>query len=214
MNSRVSLLRRMNLKEFQEIKNLTYTEYCDYLVQKYGPAKYNYMTKAYNKNQKVSRTKEGLVCHHRMENKAIMLSDKIWALKFPFEYQLKENLVYCDYLEHLYLHVLICKYPEPIDSQHFVGFGGVVNFIVPELNDVYSGFCSSKEWQKNCYDKVINDEDVYYEILQEFINVMKERGVKISPIDLQTSFNSKYGIWIQNNNLAVNSKIQNLKYYS
>lgn len=51
----------MNLKEFQEIKNLTYTEYCDYLVQKYGPAKYDYMTKAYNKNQKISRTKEQ--CH-------------------------------------------------------------------------------------------------------------------------------------------------------
>lgn len=204
----------MDLKEFQEIKNLTYTEYCDYLVQKYGPAQYDYMTKAYNKNQKISRTKEGLVCHHKMENKAIMLSEKIWAQKFPFEYQLKENLVYCDYLEHLYLHVLICKYPEPIDPQYLVGFGGVVNFIVPELNDVYSGFCSGKEWQKNCYDKVINDEDVYYEILQEFINVMKERGFKISPIDLQTSFNSKYGLWIQNNNLAVNSKIQNLKYDS
>ena len=88
----------MDLKEFQEIKNLTYTEYCDYLVQKYGPAQYDYMTKAYNKNQKISRTKEGLVCHHKMENKAIMLSEKIWAQKFPFEYQLKENLVYCDYL--------------------------------------------------------------------------------------------------------------------
>ena len=47
----------MNLKEFQEIKNLTYTEYCNYLVQKYGPAQYDYMTKAYNKNQKTSRTK-------------------------------------------------------------------------------------------------------------------------------------------------------------
>jgi len=31
----------------------------------------------------------------------------------PYECQKKENIVYCDLLEHLLLHVLICYYPHP-----------------------------------------------------------------------------------------------------
>ena len=50
----------------------------------------------------------------------------------PFEWQKKENIVYCDYLEHLLLHVLICKYPADC-SDTSVGIGGVINFIAPEL---------------------------------------------------------------------------------
>ena len=69
------------------------------------------MTKSFNPNQKCKRTKEGLFAHHKMEDRMVMLSEKLIAMMFPFEWQQKHNIVYCDYLEHLLLHVLICKFP-------------------------------------------------------------------------------------------------------
>ena len=42
----------MHLSEYEQIKNLTYLEYCDYLQKKYGIGKADYMTKSYNKNKK------------------------------------------------------------------------------------------------------------------------------------------------------------------
>ena len=40
-----------------------------------------------------------------------MLFEKEHAMKNPYEWQLAKNIVYCDYLEHLFLHILICEYP-------------------------------------------------------------------------------------------------------
>ena len=56
----------MNMEEYQKVKNLNYLEYCDYLKGKYGIGRADYMTKSFNKNQKVSRAKEGLYAHHKM----------------------------------------------------------------------------------------------------------------------------------------------------
>lgn len=131
----------MDLREYEIVKNMTYIEYCDYLQHKYGIGKYAYMTKSWNKNNNATRTKEGLLIHHKFEDHAIMLSSKEYAMKHPFEWQLAENLVYCDYLEHLLLHVLICKFPSKTRvKNNEVGVGGVVNFLVPLLNDIYSGW--------------------------------------------------------------------------
>jgi hypothetical protein len=106
----------MNMAEFQQIKNMTYEQYCDYLQEKYGIGLADYMTKSYNVNTKCKRTKDGLVAHHKTEDKMIMLSTKEYAQMCPFEWQQKENIVYCDYLEHLLLHVLICKFITPAIS--------------------------------------------------------------------------------------------------
>ena len=65
------------------------------------------MTKSWNKNPKCSRTKEGLYVHHKFEDHAIRLSKKDFAINHPFEWQLAKNLIYCDFLEHLLLHILI-----------------------------------------------------------------------------------------------------------
>lgn len=101
----------MNIEEYKRNCELTYLEYCDYLQNKYGLPSCAYMNKSWNKNAKISRTKEGLIAHHKFEDHGIMLSDKSFAMKNPYEWQLPENIVYCDYLEHLYLHILICEYP-------------------------------------------------------------------------------------------------------
>lgn len=43
----------MNLVEYEKVKNLTYLEYCDYLQQKYGIGLSDFMTKSWNKTQKL-----------------------------------------------------------------------------------------------------------------------------------------------------------------
>ena len=118
------------MEEYEKIKNLTYREYCDYLQIKYGIGRSDYMTKSWNKNPKCTRTNEGLFAHHKYEDHAISLADKNHAMFEPFEWQEAINIVYCDYLEHLLLHILICEYParhrNPKDA---VGIGGVINHI-------------------------------------------------------------------------------------
>ena len=75
----------MNLVEYEKVKNLTYLEYCDYLQQKYGIGLSDYMTKSWNKNSKVTRTKDGLLAHHKYEDHAIMLSTKEFAMQNPLQ---------------------------------------------------------------------------------------------------------------------------------
>lgn len=50
----------MNKNEYEKVKSMTYLEYCDYLQNKYGIGLTDYMTKNFNKNQKCTRTKDGL----------------------------------------------------------------------------------------------------------------------------------------------------------
>lgn len=101
-------------------------------------------------------------------------------------------LEYCDYLEHLLLHVLICKYPSNATADFInAGIGGIVEFIVPELNDLYSGWLTNQTWRKNCHDKVSADKEVYLEILRQFIEIMKfDPDFKVNM--LCCSFNQQY----------------------
>lgn len=200
----------MDMKEFVKVKEMTYLEYCDYLQTKYGIGLADYMTRSFNKNSKCTRTSEGLIAHHKAEDKMIMLSTKAFAEMCPYEWQLKENIVYCDYLEHLLLHVLICKYPSP-DKLPIadVGIGGVVNFIVPELNDLYSGWVTKQKWRLNCHKRVEKDKDVYLAILKLFIeHVKRERNINENV--LHTSFNEEFGGWSRNNNRKLYAEIDNL----
>lgn len=202
------------------------------------------------------------------ENKEIMLCSSRFAERTSLEYQKAENLVYCDYLEHLLLHTLICKEAEDVryDDKTIVkfnmntrvddiesikqkdyfeelsnimrkssqkqGIGGVINFIAPELNDVYSGFKpsdkKSQQWRKIAYDRIINDKDVYLLIIKQFIEILYRRrfGKKYYSLihehhyndnrvdsfnivdKLTTSFNEKYGLWSSENNKAIYDEIR------
>ncbi len=191
----------MDMSEFEKVKAMTYLEYCDYLQGKYGIGLSDYMTKSFNKNQKCTRTKEGLVVHHKDEDKMIMLSTKQVAERFPFEWQTKEHLVYCDMLEHLWLHVLICKYPSRDKVPGFdVGIGGASNFIIPELNDVYCGWRSKQKWQQCLHEKIIDDKDVFLAIIEMYIvEVLKPKKVDPKPY-LLTSYNEQFGLWNKEKN--------------
>lgn len=195
-------------EELKEVKNLTYLEYCDYLQNKYGMGNVAYMYPSFNKNQKASRSKEGLIAHHKMENRAIMLADPNHARNWPYEWQLPENLVYCNILEHLLLHILICKYPE-VEGLESVGIGGIINFIVPELNDVYSGNLSKQEYKQKQYFLYLEKEDLYFKILI----FIKEIIPDINYIHLCHSFSCS-GIflsdWDEKNNERIYNKIKNI----
>ena len=225
----------MNRQEYMKVKDLTYNDYCDYLQNKYGIGLSDYMTKSFYKNPKVSRTKDGLFAHHKAEDKVILLSTRVYAELCPFEWQQKENIVYCDYLEHLYLHMLICEYPSPekwgmtpiteenirlfqqglkkfeiskeAENKFEVGIGGIISFLVPKLNDIYSGWIPNTKWEKNCVNKIINDKEVYLILVKRFIHE------NINGFDINTllkSFNEPYGLWKSENNQEIFKEIEML----
>ena len=199
----------MNLEEYKKVQNYNYVEYCDYLQGKYGVGLCDYMTKSWNKNKKISRTKDGLYAHHKYEDHAILLSNPEYAKKNPYEWQLRENIVYCDLLEHLFLHILICENPSKNKNENEkVGFGGVVNFIVPELNDVYSGWVSKQQWQLNCHDKIINDKNVYMELVKRFKELYDNNPFILK--NLYRSWNEQFGIWSSKNNEDLYEEIYEL----
>lgn len=200
----------MKLAEYEKVKNYTYLEYCDYLQDKCGIGLCDYMTQSWNKNPKVTRTNEGLLAHHKYEDHAIMLSNKEYARNNPFEWQLAENIVYCDYLEHLLLHILICEHPAADKNiLEAVGIGGVINYIVPELNDVYSGWQTGKKWQKNCHDAIMDDKDTYLTLLKRFKTTCRSYP-HFKEDCLYTSFNEHYGLWSKEQNQELFNEIESL----
>ena len=162
----------MDIKEFNTVKTMSYRRYCRYLQDKYGIGLDDYFTSGFSPKKTCKRTNEGLFVHHIKEDTSVHLSDVKYAKECPYDWQKKENLVYCDYLEHLFLHVLICKIPY-YQAGDEVGIGGIIKYLVPKLNDIYSGWQPQSEWEKTCVDKVINDKEVYLLILKMFINWYK-----------------------------------------
>lgn len=200
----------MNLVEYNRVKDFTYLQYCDYLQEKYGTGLCAYMTKTWNKNPKISRTKEGLLAHHKFEDHAIMLADKDYAVKNPYEWQLAKNIIYCDYLEHLYLHILICENPSSDrNKEEAVGIGGIINFLVPELNDFYSGWQTSQEWRNLCHNLIKNDKDVYLMLLKRFKQNCFNYPFYTDEC-LYTSYNEKYGLWSIEYNKKLFQEIKDL----
>lgn len=168
----------MESKEVDKELGMTYSQLVGYLLEKYGPAKYDYFVNDSfkTKNNKISRTSEGLFCHHIDEDKAIMLSTPLWASKNPFEYQKADRLVYCNALEHLILHVKIATEPRnpKANPREWQGIGGALSFMCPELNHCYSGFEYKRQFEKNIYGLVANNFDDYIKILKYFISEAME----------------------------------------
>ena len=139
---------------------MSYSEQVDYLLKKYGSAKYDYFynESCKSRDSKVSRTKEGLVCHHIDEDKAIMLSSPSYAAKNKFDYQKADRLVYCNLLEHLLLHIKIIIEPRHPEANLFErpGVGGIVN-ICRTINDYYGGRECKREYQKKLYESISNN---------------------------------------------------------
>ena len=192
----------MNKEEYLKVSSLTYREYCDYLQKKYGLPKYDYYTPDFEKNDqfnghKNTRTNDGLFIHHIFEDHGIDLSKEPFASKNPWEWQKRENLCFADYLEHLFLHILICQYPSKnANKGEAVGIGGVVKWLVPALNDFYSGLVPEKWHEKTGFAKIANDRDVYVLLVRRFLNYQEEHNnphIDFKPSRVFRSFHKK--IW-------------------
>lgn len=197
----------MKLTEYKAIENLTYSQYCAYLQKKYGIAPCAYLNESWNKNKACTRTSEGLLCHHKYEDHAQKLCDPEIAKQYPYEWQLAENIVYCDYLEHLLLHILICE--EALDDANPVGIGGILQYLIPELNDVYSGWITKQAWRKACHDVILDDKELYLVLLKRFKETCKTHP--LCRIELMfSSCNAKYALWDSRNNHALFEEIKKL----
>lgn len=165
---------------YESMLKMSYQDIVSALLKKYGSAKHNYFkdNACKAKNPLVTRTNEGLFCHHIDEDKAIMLCNDKFAVNNPFEYQKADRLVYCNLLEHLLLHVKIAENPSPdANENELPGIGGAINFICKDLNDIYSGKEFADEWRKNVADKVKDDFDDYIIILRYLWNVVEKNPV-------------------------------------
>ena len=142
--------------------DMTYDEYVNYLLEKYGPAKYDYFCTetCRSKNPKSSRTKEGLFCHHIDENKMILLSTPEIARQCPFEYQKADRLVYADYIEHLLLHIKIAMEDT---SGMLLGIGGII-MISGTLNGYYR-HKKATGWKETAMNVIKDRYDEYIEIM-------------------------------------------------
>ncbi len=168
-------------KEYLDLLSKTYEEAVEFLLQKYGPAQDDYFREnSYHRfmngeiksitKGKISRTNEGLYCHHIDEIKWLKVSDKNVVRKFniPFEYQRKDRLVYCDLVEHSILHVLITK-----ETSFEFGYPGYDLYLKPIIEDWYLNKATPKpEWMKNCYNKSFLDIQEAFNILKEMQNML------------------------------------------
>lgn len=151
----------MTINEYSKIKEYTYKDYCHFLLQKYGPAKVDYFDLSYNKIKEITRTDEGLFCHHIKENEIPNLSDVDIAREVSFDFQRKENLVYCNWLEHILLHLLIAE-ENPASG---LGIGGA-NIMIQEIESLYENVEIKLPWVQNCFSVIENDFDVFESLIK------------------------------------------------
>ena len=149
----------MNDEIVKQLK-MTYDELCKYLQGKYGLPVCDYFTneKCVTKPKRITRTSDGLLIHHIAEriNGTGPLSNPYFAKRCPFEYQRKENLTFCNYIEHLILHLKINA--ERYLSSEFTNLA-FANFfrtsglliITLDINLLFKSNGSTVEWKNNCY---------------------------------------------------------------
>ena len=135
----------------KELLKLTYYECCRALKEKYGSVKGDYFLNGdYQKpNPEIKRSKDGLFIHHidaytiaglSSGKKILEHNADLPAKPYPWESQKADRLIYCNFLEHLVLHIKIAQrdLPENRFNESKKYYTISKNFI-PRLNDMYSG---------------------------------------------------------------------------
>lgn len=193
--------------------NSTYEDAVKQLIEKHGEVIDDYYReKSYAKflngeiktiaRGKYSKTGEGLYCHHTLETKYENISDKkfIAHFKYPYEYHKKENLVYCDLIEHLILHTLIGK-----ETNGVRGVRGIVAHIMPTVQDwyvyddiptaIWEQLCRERAFLPESYIQKIFIEIGYllnrFELFEEFENDRKRLEKRIKQAQLTQEKNAE-----------------------
>jgi hypothetical protein len=147
-------------QEFLREIKMTYEELVEYCNNKYGRVTGSYFCtpEMKSQNSKITRGNEGLIVHHVKEDRAIMLSNKIYAIMQPWEWQCGENLVYCNIFEHLLLHMKITDsldFIRCITEKVVPGWGGVVNYILPDLVKSFYGVDNYLGVSRKCFQDYV-----------------------------------------------------------
>lgn len=166
----------MDINELHKEMNMEYDELAAYLQQKYNkPARAFFCNSECKSEAKdIKRAKEGLYIHHIKEIEVDNLQKKEQAKANPWEYQEPQNLCYCNYLEHLLLHIK-CNKIRCARENRFV-IDGVLNHIVPELNHIYTEnpvYSGTQEWRNAVKALIIDNYAEYQEILSKWIEDVK-----------------------------------------
>lgn len=148
---------------YEEVKNLSYEEYCSYLKGKYGNVPYRYGKK---ENR---RPEEGLFIHHIREDVVASLSNSAIAKANDPLYQEPENLVYCNYVEHLLLHILI---GEETAGGKNLGLNGPFVFIIPALKNYFEKGWKNEKINAGYYNAIAQDKDVFKILLERYNKIV------------------------------------------
>lgn len=182
------------IEEYKNLLSLSYEDAVGSLLQKYGPVIDDYFReKSYNRffngeiksitKGKFTKTSEGLYCHHVFENKYYNLTNKDFCKEqnAPYEVHKKENLVYCDLIEHFILHILITK-----ETNGKFGWPGVRTYLLDNLVEWYVVCVNipTEKWRLFCYKKAKLSKN---EITTLFMEVKK-----VLPSSLQPKFEKLY----------------------
>lgn len=153
----------MTREEYERVKDYTYEEYCKYLDKKYCDIHKFAVHPEYNGVY--------LFKHHTLENKKANLSDPEIA-KTATEEE-RDTITLCDFLEHLFLHILI---GEQTDARNALGIGGAITYIIPQIENYFemgdtSGY--AEEYFSNL------DYDLFEELKDRCDNALEEINVAL-----------------------------------
>lgn len=158
--------------------NMNYYKYCKHLQQKYGipTGSYFLSPSLKSKNLKITRGRDGLYIHHICENEYIMLCDptSCHSQNISFSVHEPQNLCYCDLLEHMELHVKIVEEYAFNNPTAFVGIGGIINFLIPELELMYTPEYQPTNYLAAVKNRIINKKTEYEQLKKYFWKIAKK----------------------------------------
>lgn len=174
------------LNEYLALCELPYEEALDVLNLKYGTVTDNYFKEESYKeflrgaikaprSGDYSRYSEGLYCHHVDEDRYINLSNPTYckAQKVAFVHQRKNNLIYCDFFEHLILHAIISSSSKK--GMTWFGYGGYEIMFEYVLEWYYIGNIPQAQ-NRTYYDTAIIDKESLKVLLYKLNDMLGSFG--------------------------------------
>ena len=162
----------MDKEEILKELGLPYFDLVDYLKSKYGEAEHDYFCNdsMKSKNTEVTKADRGLYCHHVDEYRASMLSNTRSAQRYPFSWQKKDRLVYCNLIGHLILHFkiyIIQQKTKILDKSNITScLGTGISYICKDINTMFEDAKNLNGWRKNCFDVISDSFEDYIFILK------------------------------------------------
>ena len=96
-------------------------------------------------------------------------------------YQHAENLTYCNYLEHLIIHVKI-NILRKQQLGHYIN-DGLVNFMIPELNDWYRYVGLDKPWKEAAFSLIEENYPDYCDIVNYWLYTISDGDEEVKNFD-------------------------------